>query len=172
MDKWLKNLFLTILIALAGCASVSEPVKVLWGSSTRALEKARAEALTKAFHCTFDDCFDAVLSLARPVEDSELSTTPIIRNPGASTADPVDSKTPKPVVPEGYFDVFIKDRVKGLIVVMGIKGNVNTTEVGIFFSEIAHHTVNIEVSSLSSSAKRKISELVFDKLGLRFNQVQ
>ena len=67
------------------------------------------------------------------------------------------------------FDVFIDNRTKQHIVVMGIEGNVDTTEVGIFFSQGANGEVSLEVSSLSSSAKRRVAEAVFKALDLRFS---
>jgi len=78
-------------------------------------------------------------------------------------------KTPDP---DGVFDVFINNRVKRHIVVMGIAGNVDTTEVGIFFSQPTLTTVKLEVSSLSSNAKRKVAEAVFENLDLHFSAVK
>jgi hypothetical protein len=76
------------------------------------------------------------------------------------------------IVEQGYtgvFDIFIKDSKKHRLVVMGIAGNVETTEVGIFFTQPTLTTVKIEVSSLSSSAKRTVSEKTFEELDLRFS---
>ena len=53
---------------------------------------------------------------------------------------------------------------------MGIAGNVETTEVGIFFSQPSLTTVKLEVSSLSSSAKRLVAQVIFDELDLRFSE--
>ena len=55
---------------------------------------------------------------------------------------------------------------------MGIKGNVDTTEVGIFFTQSNHTTVKLDVSSLSSSAKRKVAEAVFKELDQRFSVIE
>ena len=74
--------------------------------------------------------------------------------------------------PGGFFDVFIDNRTKKHIVVMGIPGNVETTEVGIFFSQPSLTTVKLEVSSKSSNAKRKVAEAVFDELNLRFSAAE
>ncbi len=130
------------LLTLTGC----ETFKVILGTSTRHLERARAEAITRGYDCTFRECFDAVLSLSR----NEVM------------ADPKIGERP--------FEVFIKDRVKGYIVVMGIAGNIETTEVGIFLTEVTGGT-KIELSSLSSSAKEKAAEALFRELSLRFNQI-
>ena len=59
-----------------------------------------------------------------------------------------------------------------LIVVMGIEGNVDTTEVGIFFTQPNLTTVKLEVSSLSSNAKRRVAQVIFDELDLRFSSVE
>lgn len=139
-------LFLACLVA-GGCAQVTETAKVIWGSSTRALEEARTDAMAKTYRCSLDDCFDAVAGLAR------------------------HGKTDEPAH-EGFFDIFIKDRNRRHIVVMGIAGNVDTTEVGIFFTQPALTTVKLEISSLSSSAKRKVARAVFEELDSRFSPAE
>jgi hypothetical protein len=148
MDNKLKMFFIGCgLVSSLGCARVMEPVKVVWGSSTRALEKARVDALSKSYRCAYSDCFDAVLGLSRHVQaDGSLET--------------------------GFYNVFIEDRVKRHIVVMGVAGNVDTTEVGIFFSQPDLTTVKLDVASLSSTAKRKVAEAVFSALGSRFSEVK
>jgi hypothetical protein len=133
------------MLTLAGCSYVADFPKTVWGSSTRALESARDEAVKKEYVCSLDDCFAAVLTLNRRDE----STIPLT---------------------EKFFDVFIKNRIKRHLVVMRIKGNVNTTEVGIFFVRPTRTTVRIEISSLSSSAKEKVSNAVFQELDLRFSE--
>jgi len=139
---------LCLLLCVGGCAQITETAKTVWGSSTRALENARVDAISKTYRCSLSDCFDAVLSLARDAKVAEL------------VAEPVG---------EGAFDIFIKNRDKRHIVVMGVEGNVETTEVGIFFSQPTLTTVKLEVSSLSSSAKRKVAQSVFDELDARFS---
>lgn len=140
-----KFLVFCILMVLPGCSFLTEAAKSVWGSSTKSLERARIDAVTKTYECNFNECFDAALSLAR----------------NAAVDEPVTKK---------FFDVFINNRVKGHIVVMGIEGNVDTTEVGIFFVEYGHKAVRIEISSLSSSAKEKVAAAVFKELELRFTE--
>src|SRR3989338_6355239 len=75
-----KNIFFIItlmIVSTGGCAHITEPFKVILGSSTRALEKARTDALTKTYKCSFKECFDAVLALVytddswnEPVEEN------------------------------------------------------------------------------------------------------
>lgn len=62
----------------------------------------------------------------------------------------------------------MKDPHRRHIVVIGIAGNVNTTEVGIFFDEVGPSSVKIDITSLSSTAKRKVAKAVFDELDKRF----
>ncbi|MBI5415562.1 MAG: hypothetical protein HZA29_01985, partial [Candidatus Omnitrophica bacterium] len=50
-------------------------------------------------------------------------------------------------------------------------GNVDTTEVGIFFDEVSPSTVRVEISSLSSTAKRRVAAAVFNALDKRFSPV-
>lgn len=126
---------------LGGCASIVETGKVILGTSIRGLEDARVDAARATFSCTFDECFDAVLDLQR-------------------------SK----MVEGGHFEVFRRNRLKGYLVVMGIKGNINTTEVGIFFSSRGYAVTVVEISSLSSSAERKVAEVVLAHLEKRFGQ--
>lgn len=144
---------------------LQEAVKFIWGSSTKALEDAKVDAIKKTYRCSFNDCYNSILTLAR--------TEPIYVKKYNEEGEEIDEegevKTPDP---DGVFDVFINDRVKRHIVVMGIKGNVDTTTVGIFFSQPSLTTVKLEVSSLSSSAKRKIAEAVFEKLDLDFSAVE
>lgn len=62
------------------------------------------------------------------------------------------------------FQIFIQSKAKASIVVMGVKGSVNTTEVGIFFSEVTDNKTKIYISSLSTNAKRIVAEKIFTKL--------
>lgn len=155
------NLFLIagFLVGASGCARIMDIPKVMWGSSTRALEEARSDAISKTYRCSFNDCYDAVLDLAYK-KKKEAS--------GIVETDTLIIETEK----KGIFNVFIKNRKKRHIVVMGIAGNVDTTEVGIFFSQPTLTTVKLEVTSLSSSAKRNVAEPMFEELDLRFSESQ
>ena len=55
-----------------------------------------------------------------------------------------------------------------VIIVINIKGNVDTTEVGIFFEELADGGSVIDISSLSSSARERVAEAVFAYLDQNF----
>ena len=150
-----KQIFLIWGVAigfLSGCAQISETAKVMWGSSTRALENMRTEAVKKTYQCGLNECYDAILSLGR---DKRLQKIDV-------SDDSQDSHH------DGYFDIFINNRKKRHIIVISIEGSVDTTEVGIFFSQPTPTTVTLEVASLSSSAKRKIAEIIFNEMDLRF----
>lgn len=138
----------TILVTSFGC----EITKKIIGTSTDSIEKARINAISKVYHCNHTDCFNAVLSLTR-------------RQPSGKPW------RIKPTTPdEGVFDVFLKDRYapSPYIIVMGISGSVDTTEVGVFFDRQTKKTIKIDISSLSSIAKRKVAELVFKELDEQF----
>ncbi len=68
------------------------------------------------------------------------------------------------VIEEDHYLIFQKDEVRGHVVVMGIPGYINTTEVGIFFVEISDNEVRIELSSLSTNAKRAVAKALFKGL--------
>ena len=119
-----------IVFFAGGCAQTAETVKVVWGSSTRALKEARAEAVREEFPLAYDACFREILQIAGTEK----------------------------------WEIFIKDKNQGTIVIMGIPGNVNTTEVGIFLDKEGVSQTKVEVSSLSSSAKLKVSEILFEEL--------
>ncbi|MFT5388207.1 MAG: hypothetical protein ACI9F2_000573 [Lysobacterales bacterium] len=148
MRKYLN--FLIIISAsffLISCAPIIESVKVVLGTSTKALEDARITAIAKTYKCGIDDCYDAVVAMAR-----------------------VDGLG-RVINKEGYFNIFQQDPIDGIIVVMGVEGSVDTTEVGIFFTILDNRDIHIEVTSLSSSAKRKVAQYIFTELNTRFNEV-
>ncbi len=64
--------------------------------------------------------------------------------------------------------IFKKDEVRGYVVVMGIKGSVDTTEVGVFFDEMSDEQTRLQISSLSTNAKRKLAALLFHQLDIAF----
>ena len=131
--------FVTMLaLAGGGCARVSETARVVWGSSTRALEEARADAISKTYQCSYEDCYKEALKIVKLEK----------------------------------LEVFIADRVKGHMVVMGIKGAVNTTEVGIFFSPVDENKLKVEITSLSTNAKKKMAAILFPRLAAVYAEVQ
>lgn len=75
------------------------------------------------------------------------------------------------VIEKKHWVVFMKDEVKGYVDVMGIKGSVNTTEIGIFFDELSDTQTQIQISSLSTNAKRKVAKGLFHGLDIAFGYV-
>ena len=165
-------LFVACVFVSLSCETTAEPFKVLWGSSTRALEDARIDAVSKIYECEFNDCFNAVLSLERKnknsyrhTEDNKYDSPIALSAQQESAAKPTDQER------QG-FDVFMKDRIKALIVVMAIDGSENTTEAGIFFSRYNRSAFKVEVTSLSATAKHKVAEMVFSKLDQQFKEIR
>nr|CAX68906.1 hypothetical protein JG1_0200 [uncultured bacterium] len=70
---------------------------------------------------------------------------------------------------EQKYTAYLKKPGEGLIVFMNIPGAVDTTEVGVFLTAISSG-VKIEVSSLSSPAKRTVAQAVFSGLSDKFSK--
>ena len=165
-----KNAFLggIILFFISGCAQFQETAKTVWGSSTRVLEEARAEGLQKSLNCSFDECYEEVLKLGRHENSKILAYKDTLDSEDTQETEKTESQKQEEAAKAaaaGFYDIFIQDRIKRHIVVMGIPGNVDTTEVGIFFTRLKPKVTKIEISSLSSTAKRKVAEAVFSALG-------
>jgi hypothetical protein len=62
-----------------------------------------------------------------------------------------------------YF-VFTKDEARGIIVLMDIKGYVDTTEVGVFITDGLKDGTRVELSSRSTPAKRAVAKVFFADL--------
>ena len=126
-----KTIILVVFLTLiCGCASIQEPFKTFWGSSTRALEKTKQNGQAKEFNCLYNDCFE---------------------------------KTVK-VLAQVHFNIFLKDKPQHRIVVMNVKNSIDTTEVGIFFTELGNNKVKIEISSLSPRAVDAVASDLFPGL--------
>ncbi len=132
-------LVIGLVLILNGCVVVDGSVeigKTFWGSSTRALEKARAQSLTKTYDKGYWDVVRATEEFCQK-----------------------------------KYLIFKKDEVRGYMVIMGIHGSVNTTEVGVFFVELNDHQTRIEVSSLSTNAKRIVAKALFHELDINFGLI-
>src|SRR3989344_1526331 len=178
MFRFLYFFFLGGLFLLTtGCAQLTETAKKIWGSSTAALERARVDGLRKTYLCTFAECYDAVLGLARTAEEQEAKAQQeeeakrAAEEGEGSGAEPGLAQEQKLAADGKFFDVFLKDSRQKHIVAIGIAGNVGTTEVGIFFEEAGPSAIKIEISSLSSTAKRRAAQVVFEALDKRFSPV-
>ena len=67
-----------------------------------------------------------------------------------------------------HWVIFKKDEIKGYMVLMGVKGCVNTTEIGVFFEELSDDQTRIEIASLSTNAKRKVAKFLFHGRDIAF----
>jgi hypothetical protein len=72
------------------------------------------------------------------------------------------------VVQKKNYVLFNKDDVRGYMVIMGIPGSVDTTEVGVFFVEVNDQQTRIELSSLSTNAKRLLAKSLFHGMDIIF----
>lgn len=169
MMKIVLSLILALTFSMTGCSLMKEEAKVLWGSSTKALEDARGEAVKKTFICVPDECFDQIISFCNietEMTKQDASGFEKINTEQLSRLD--DDKTIK----VKNLEVFLQDRKKKKIVVMGIPGHVNTTEAGIFFTAIEGKGTAVEVASLSTAAKIKAANMIFAALGKEFKEIQ
>jgi len=165
-----KNYFTVLIIfvlsVLMGCAQTKEVARTIWGSSTRVLERERINAVTRVYDCSFDACFDTVVQ----IEQDRASKEENIEVDVSDSA--VKGKTLDEVTERKRFTVFMKNRTKKYVVVVGIPGAVDTTEVGIFFTYVDPNSTQIDLSSLSSHAKRIAAEIVFQELDQFFQEVK
>lgn len=165
------------LLAATGCTSfknaasnVIESPKVVWGSSTRALEKARRAAISKAFACSFQECFDAVAAIAVDAQD-DLETPEEKQAREEKEAQEEGTFKTVDLLADQSFKIFIKDPRKKLLVIYNIPGSVDTTEVGVFFVPADDKKVTLEISSLSTNAKQTAARIIFEKLAKQYIEV-
>ena len=167
-------LFIALLV-LSGCARATEFVKSVWGSSTKDLEDARVNAIHKTYSCSVTECFDVVLEMTKRPEEKDLTVVPPTQDAAylvsISPKNPSQNAIMPPSQSTEYLDLFMKNPKKNLIVVMGVPNCVDTTEVGIFFTPVAEGSVKVELSSLSTKAKKIAAEMVFAKLSKRFSGI-
>ena len=143
-------IFLVTIISVvftAGCSRLLDYPRAVWGFSTRALEEARANAVQETFPCDVDACFNAVLQLT----EADDSTTPPT---------------------EKVFDLFMRNRRKSVIVLMGVPDSVDTTEVGVFFAVLEPQKIQVDISSLSTNARERAAEIIFKALGEQYPEVR
>ncbi len=75
------------------------------------------------------------------------------------------------VVNKNKYYVFMQDPSRGIIVVMNIPDFVDTTEVGVFITELPQgQGARVEFSSRSSPAKKAVAKLLFGELSDFFNK--
>ena len=118
-------------LVASGCAKIIEVPKVLWGSSTKALDEARPKAWAQVFPCNLELCFEDVLEIAN----------------------------------KENLDVYRSDRKKWLIVLMGFKESIDTTEVGFYLTPVGSTQTKIEIVSLSDAAQDTAVKLFAHTVG-------
>lgn len=168
-------LFAGVLL-FSGCAQATEFVRSIWGSSTKDLEEARANSIHKTYRCSVTECFNTVLQLTETPEEKDFTVIP----PGqdathlasVSPKNPSQNAIMPPPEDTNYLDLFMKNPKKNLIVVMGVPNCVDTTEVGIFFTPDGDGNTKVELSSLSTKAKKITAEMVFAQLNKHFSGIE
>ena len=156
--------FVLAVVFCSGCAVIKEDAKLIWGSSTKQLEDGRKTAVSKTFSCDPKSCFDAILKFADIQGDA---VEPLAAK---SLSVPVEQVATQHLVKSKTLEVFSKDRRRNFIVVMGIPDHVNTTEAGIFFTAVDGGTL-VEVTSMSTGAKLKVSEMIFAELLKNYKEI-
>jgi hypothetical protein len=73
-----------------------------------------------------------------------------------------------PVVQQTVLDLFLQDKAKRHIIVMGVPTSIDTTEVGVFFEPTGAGETRVEISSLSTNAKTRAAEIIFAELEKSF----
>ncbi len=130
----MRLMLLLSIVFISACSPV-EIAKTVWGSSTRALEKSRIDAVTKTYDKSYWETLRATID----------------------------------VIAKQGWTVFKKDEVQGYVVLVGIPGSVDTTEVGVFVVELSPTQARIEIASLSTTAKRMVSKRLFHGVDVAFN---
>jgi len=61
-------------------------------------------------------------------------------------------------------EVYLSMKDKGYLTAMNFKGSVNTTQVGIFFTDTGDGRTKVEIASMSPRLVREVAEMVFEGL--------
>jgi len=143
-----------MILFLSGCV-VKEAAKKVMGTSTATLQARRAEGPSKTFYCSYQECFEAIVALGRQ-------------------KDPVKPWVHKEEPDNGVFDIFMSNLYANppYIILMGVEGSVDTTEVGVFLERTSHETIRVDVTSLSTSAKTTAAEIIFKQLENNFKSAE
>ena len=165
MKKIIYVINLYFLMLLIGCSFVGEGTKKILGISVQSLYEARETASRKSYACSFEQCFDAVLELARD-EKAYQKHLKDLRQANLSDDENIINTPYK----RGIYDLFRKSYRKSYIVAMGVAGHLETTEVGIIFEE-EDDKIIIEVSSLSFKAKDYLAKQIFKNLDKQFKVI-
>lgn len=164
-----------LLVGCAGMAGIEEVGKTVWGSSTRALEKARTQAITQEFRCPPQQCFDKVVAFVADIEKGPpeyLNPKTGVDAKEAGYVAPNDQHEKAFASPFPTLQIFIKDTRRHVVVLMGVPGAIDTTEVGVFFTAQGEGRTKVEISSLSKLAKIRAAEIIFSELNKTFSLVE
>lgn len=129
--------------SLSGCVTGKFDWKWLIGTSTKDVEDARKDAITKVFDLDYDTAYTKVRDAIKNIKIKETSTYAI----KGATRD---------------ISIYAGSKAQKMIALYYI--NINTTPVGIFFKDIDNAHTEIAVSSQSPSAKAFISGQIFSAL--------
>lgn len=143
--KYLALLIISCFI-LSGCLGhIIEGTKSIAGVSTKSLEEARSRGVSQVFEADRAVCFDAALSVLKEMG--------------------------------GY--IYMQNKKRNIIVAMDLEKNkisntqettdieydyIDTTQLGVFFSDAGANKTKIELSSLSTSLLERTSERFFSLL--------
>ena len=164
-------IFILGIFILSGCTPL-EAGRTVWGSSTRILENERIHAITAAYNCSIDDCYDSILEMgADKGEEESVSLRNIRRGYSSASAEPEPTAQGKTPVSDRPFRIFLQDRIKSCLIVINVPENIDTTEVGIFLA-YEEKGIRVEISSLSTTAKRKVAETVFNELDKKYKRMR
>ena len=76
------------------------------------------------------------------------------------------------ITQDNGLEVFIQNRTKNHIVIMGFEGNIATTEAGIFFEPADYTKTKISITSLSPSVQEMTVDLFFPALMNVFPEIK
>ncbi len=75
------------------------------------------------------------------------------------------------IAAKNHYYIFSQDQARGLVVLLNIPGCVDTTEVGVFLTELpAGEGIRVELSSRSTPAKRAVAKVLFSELKERLSK--
>lgn len=81
----------------------------------------------------------------------------------ALTVDEAFLRAEQAIVKSGA-EVYLKDESRGYLAAMKFFGHVDTTQAGVFFTQLSDGTTKVEVASLSPYLVEDVSAMVFDAL--------
>ena len=129
---------------LLGCATVKEAAKGFVGVSTQVLEETRKDALRKSFAVDYDSCYAKVKDILR---------------------EKVNVKVKEKESENGSY-IYAEDTKKKML---GIYlSEIDTTPVGIFFTEEGKGHTMVEISSPSTYAKEYMAKRIFNGIETAF----